>query len=109
MTQTSEVRTVNSRLAYLSDPGYPQTIADAAPYYFAKFEQQLAPVQGKYSTILDLIPADPTQLASFMSTFQHGVGRYACRKRRAAPRYLAAIMSTTIKTEVHRAYPSYSG
>jgi Protein of unknown function (DUF1329) len=62
MTQTSEVRTVNSRLAYLSDPGYPQTVADAAPYYFARFEQQLAPEQGKYSTILDLIPADPTQL-----------------------------------------------
>jgi Protein of unknown function (DUF1329) len=61
MTQTSEVRTVSSRLAYLSDPGFPQTIADAAPYYFAKFEQQLAPEQGKYSTILDLIPADPTQ------------------------------------------------
>jgi Protein of unknown function (DUF1329) len=61
MTQTSEVRTVNSRLAYLSDRGYPQTVADAAPYYFAKFEQQLAPEQGKYSTILDLIPADPTQ------------------------------------------------
>jgi hypothetical protein len=64
MTQTSEVRvrTVNSRLAYLSDPGCPQTVADAAPYYFAKFEEQLAPEQGKYSTILDLIPADPTQL-----------------------------------------------
>jgi hypothetical protein len=61
MTQTSEVRTVNSRLAYLSDPGYPQTVADAAPYYFARFEQQVAPEQGKYSTILDLIPADPTQ------------------------------------------------
>src|SRR5215469_10549437 len=61
MTQTSEVKTVNSRLAYLSDPGYPQTVADAAPYYFARFEQQVAPEQGKYSTILDLIPADPTQ------------------------------------------------
>jgi hypothetical protein len=65
MTQTSEVKTVNSRLAYLSDPGYPQTVADAAPYYFARFEQQVAPEQGKYSTVLDLIPADPTQFDEF--------------------------------------------
>lgn len=61
MTQTSEVRTVNSQLAYLSDPGYPRTVADAAPYYAARFEQQVAPEQGKYSTILDLIPTDPTR------------------------------------------------
>jgi hypothetical protein len=62
MTQTSEVRAVDSQLAYLSEPGYPHTIADGAPYYFARFEEQLAPEQGKYSTILDLTPSDPTQL-----------------------------------------------
>jgi hypothetical protein len=61
MTQTSEVREVDSQLAYLSDREYPRTILDGAPYYFARFEEQLAPEQGKYSTVLDLIPADPTQ------------------------------------------------
>jgi len=62
MTQTSEVRVVDSQLAYLSDLDYPQTIADGMPYYFAKFEEQVAPEQGKYSAILDLTPSDPTQL-----------------------------------------------
>lgn len=61
MTQTSQVKTVFSRLAHLSDQGFPRTVPDAASYYFARFEQQLAPEQGKYSTILDLIPADPTK------------------------------------------------
>jgi hypothetical protein len=61
MTQTSEFREVDSRLAYLSDLQYPQTIAEGAPYYFVRFEQQLAPEQGKYETVLDLFPADPTQ------------------------------------------------
>jgi hypothetical protein len=61
MTQTSEVRTVYSQLAYLSEQEYPQTIPDGAPYYFARFEEQLAPEQGKYSAVLDLIPSDPTQ------------------------------------------------
>jgi len=61
MTQTSEIREVDSRLAYLSDPQYPQTVSDGQPYYFVRFEQQLTPEQGKYSTVLDLIPADPTQ------------------------------------------------
>ena len=61
MTQTSEVRTVHSQLAHLSDLEYPQTLSDGAPYYFARFEEQVAPEQGKYSTILDLIPTDPTK------------------------------------------------
>lgn len=60
MTQTSEVRAVYSQLAYLSEQEYPQTVPDGAPYYFARFEEQLAPEQGKYSTLLDLIPTDPT-------------------------------------------------
>jgi uncharacterized protein DUF1329 len=62
MTQTSEVRGVDSQLAYLSDVDYPHTIPGGAPYYFARFEEQLAPEQGKYSAILDLTPTDPTQL-----------------------------------------------
>jgi hypothetical protein len=61
MTQTSEVRAVYSRLAYLREQEYPQTIPDGAPYYFARFEEQLAPEQGKYSAVLDLIPSDPTR------------------------------------------------
>jgi hypothetical protein len=62
MTQNSEVKTVLSQLAYLSDVDFPRTIADAGGYYFVKYDQQIAPEQGKYSTILDLIPADPTRL-----------------------------------------------
>jgi hypothetical protein len=62
MTQTSEVRAVDSQLAYLSDANYPHTIPDGVPYYFARFEEQLAPEQGKYSTILDLTPSDPAEL-----------------------------------------------
>jgi len=62
MTQTSEVRVVDSQLDYLSELEYPHTIADGVPYYFARFEEQVAPEQGKYSTILDLTPRDPTQL-----------------------------------------------
>jgi hypothetical protein len=62
MTQTSEFKEVDSRLAYLSDPQYPQTITERAPYYFVRFEQQQAPEQGKYQTVLDLFPTDPSQL-----------------------------------------------
>jgi hypothetical protein len=62
MTQSSEVRAVYSQLAYLSEQEFPQTIPDGEPYYFARFEEQLAPEQGKYSAVLDLIPSDPTQL-----------------------------------------------
>jgi hypothetical protein len=62
MTQTSEVKTVLSRLAFLSDADFPQTIMDAGDYYFVKYDQQISPEQGKYSTILDLTPADPTRL-----------------------------------------------
>ena len=62
MTQNSEVKTVLSQLAYLSDVDFPRTIADAGGYYFVKYDQQTAPEQGKYSTILDLMAADPTRL-----------------------------------------------
>ena len=62
MTQASQVKSVISQLAFLSDAGYPRTIADAGGYYFVKYSQQIAPEQGKYATILDLTPADPTRL-----------------------------------------------
>ncbi len=61
MTQTSEVKTVFSQLAFLSDVGFPQTVPEAGPYYFARYTEQVAPEQGKYSAILDLSPADPTK------------------------------------------------
>ena len=62
MTQASEVKTVLSQLAFLSDVDFPRTVPDGDGYYFVKYNEQIAPEQGKYSTILDLIPADPTQL-----------------------------------------------
>jgi hypothetical protein len=62
MTQTSEVTQVNSQLTFLSDVGMPHQTSDSTPYYVAKFQEQIAPEQSKYSTLLDLIPTDPTQL-----------------------------------------------
>ena len=62
ITQTSEVKSVFSQLTHLSDLGFPQRIADSGGYYFVKYSQQIAPEQGKYTTILDLTPADPTRL-----------------------------------------------
>jgi len=62
MTQTSETNTVISQLAFLSDVDFPPTVSEAGPYYFARYTEQIAPEQGKYSAILDLIPADPTAL-----------------------------------------------
>lgn len=62
MTQSSEVTEVNSQLAFLSDSGLPTSISNSTPYYVAKFQEQIAPEQAKYSTLLDLTPTDPTQL-----------------------------------------------
>jgi hypothetical protein len=62
MTQTSEVKTVLSQLAFLSDVDFPRTVPNAGGYYFVKYNEQISPEQGKYFTILDLIPADPTRL-----------------------------------------------
>jgi len=62
MTQASEVKAVYSRLAYLSDRIFPRTIADNGGFYFVKYNQQIAPEQGKYSTILDLAPVNPIAL-----------------------------------------------
>ena len=62
MTRASEVKTVLSQLAFLSDVDFPRTIADGDGYYFVKYNEQIAPEEGKYSTVLDLVPADPTRL-----------------------------------------------
>jgi hypothetical protein len=62
MTQTSVVKTVLSQLAFLSDVDFPRTIADGGGYYAAKFSQQIAPESGKYATVLDLTPTDPSKL-----------------------------------------------
>jgi hypothetical protein len=61
MTQAAEVKEVVSQLTFLSDPGFPRTVPDTEPYYLARYSEQIAPEQGKYSAILDLTPADPTQ------------------------------------------------
>jgi hypothetical protein len=63
MTQTSESTYVQSQLTYLSDPGMPATAPGAESSLFtAKFNEQVSPEQSKYSTLLDLLPADPTRL-----------------------------------------------
>jgi len=61
-TSTGELETVYSQLAHLSEPKLPATIATAGGYYFAKFIQQIAPEQGKYTTSLDLTYEDITKL-----------------------------------------------
>jgi hypothetical protein len=62
MTQSGEDNNIISQLAFLSDVDTPRTIADSGGYYAAKYFEQIAPEQGKYSTVLDLIPADPAKL-----------------------------------------------
>ena len=61
MTQTSELTSVFSQLAFLSD-GSQSVVSDAGPYYFARFTEQIAPEQSKYTAVLDLTPKDPTKL-----------------------------------------------
>lgn len=62
MTQSSETLTVLSQLGFISDQGFPRTVADAAGFYAARYSEQIAPEQGKYTAILDLLPTDPTLL-----------------------------------------------
>ena len=62
MTQTSEVTQVYSQLAFLSDIGFAPSISNPSAYFAVKFQEQVAPEQSKYSTLLDLIPTDPTKL-----------------------------------------------
>lgn len=61
-TQNSQVKTVMSQLAFLSDVDFPTLVPGSAGYYFVKYFEQVAPEFGKYTTILDLAPADPTRL-----------------------------------------------
>jgi hypothetical protein len=61
-TSTGEIETVYSQLAHLSESKYPTTIPTAGGYYFAKFIEQIAPEQGKYTTSLDLTYQDITKL-----------------------------------------------
>ena len=62
MTRSSEEENVYSQLEFLSDVDFPHRAPDFAGYYFVKYYQQVAPELGKYTTVLDLAPADPTQL-----------------------------------------------
>jgi hypothetical protein len=61
-TSTGAADVVYSQLTHLSDPGLPTTISTAGNYYFAKYIQQIAPEQGKYTTSLDLTYEDLTKL-----------------------------------------------
>jgi hypothetical protein len=61
-TSTGEIETVYSQLAHLSEAKLPATIPTSGGYYFAKFIQQIAPEQGKYTTSLDLTYQDITKL-----------------------------------------------
>ena len=61
-TSSGQLETVYSQLAHLSEPPLPTTIPTAGGYYFAKFIQQIAPEQGKYTTSLDLTYQDITKL-----------------------------------------------
>jgi hypothetical protein len=62
MTQSSQDKTVISQLSFLSDVDSPVTIADSGGYYSVKYYQEITPEQDKYSTVLDLVPADPTRI-----------------------------------------------
>jgi hypothetical protein len=62
MTQSSEASVVISQLGFVSDVGFPRTIPEAGPYYAARYSEQIAPEQAKYTAILDLLPTDPTRI-----------------------------------------------
>jgi len=63
MTQTSESTYVQSQLTFLSDPAMPAAVPEANPsVYTAKFDEELSPEQSRYSTLLDLLPSDPTKV-----------------------------------------------
>jgi hypothetical protein len=61
-TSMSQIETVYSQLTHLSDPKTPATVSTEGGYFFAKFIQQIAPEQGKYTTSLDLTYEDITKL-----------------------------------------------
>jgi hypothetical protein len=61
-TASGQADVVYSQLTHLSDPKMPTTIPTVGDYFFAKYIQQLAPEQGKYTTSLDLTYEDITKL-----------------------------------------------
>ena len=61
-TASGQADVVYSQLTHLSDPTMPTTVPTAGNYFFAKFIQQIAPEQGKYTTSLDLTYEDITKL-----------------------------------------------
>ena len=61
-TASGQADVVYSQLTHLSDPTMPTTIPTEGNYFFAKFIQQIAPEQGKYTTSLDLTYEDLTKL-----------------------------------------------
>ena len=61
-TSSAQLDVVYSQLTHLSDPTMSATVPKASDYYFAKFIQQIAPEQGKYTTSLDLTYEDITKL-----------------------------------------------
>ena len=61
-TASGQADVVYSQLTHLSDPTMPTTISTTGNYFFAKYIQQIAPEQGKYTTSLDLTYEDITKL-----------------------------------------------
>ena len=61
-TASGQADVVYSQLTHLSDPTMPTTIQTEGGYFFAKYIQQVAPEQGKYTTSLDLTYEDITKL-----------------------------------------------
>ena len=61
-TASGQADVVYSQLTHLSDPTMPTMIPTAGNYFFAKYIQQIAPEQGKYTTSLDLTYEDITKL-----------------------------------------------
>ncbi len=64
-TPTAYTDIVFSQLTHLSEPGFPQDEPNNGGYFFAEYFQQTAPEQGKYLTILDITPNDPSKLDEF--------------------------------------------
>lgn len=61
-TASGQVDVVYSQLTHLSDPTMPTTVHTTGDFFFAKYIQQIAPEQGKYTTSLDLTYEDLTKL-----------------------------------------------
>jgi Protein of unknown function (DUF1329) len=53
---------IYSQLMYLSDSGFPRVIPNSNDHFLVKYSEQLAPEQGKYTSSLDIMHADPALL-----------------------------------------------